>query len=72
MRTLLRGATVITMDAQGDLPQGDILVEGDRIARIAPRIEAVKAQVVDATGGIAIPGRPQSRARSASRASCAR
>ncbi len=55
-RTLLRGACLLTMEPGGDLPQGDLLVEGDRIARIAPRIEADDAQVVDATGCIVTPG----------------
>lgn len=55
-RTLIRGATIITMEPSGDLPQGDILVTGDTLAEIAPRIHADDAQVVDATGCIAIPG----------------
>ncbi len=55
-RTLIRNATIITMDAQGDLPQGDILVTGDTITDIAPRIHADDAQVVDAAGCIIIPG----------------
>jgi cytosine/adenosine deaminase-related metal-dependent hydrolase len=54
--TLIRGAAVITMDAQGDLPQADVLVVGDSIAQIAPRIEAGDAQVIDASGCIVIPG----------------
>ncbi len=56
MRTLIRGATVITMDAQGDLPRGDVLVTGDTITEIAPAIQAEDALVVDATGCIVIPG----------------
>jgi cytosine/adenosine deaminase-related metal-dependent hydrolase len=44
------------MDAQGDLPKGDVLVTGDSIVAIAPRIEARDAQLVDATGCIVIPG----------------
>jgi cytosine/adenosine deaminase-related metal-dependent hydrolase len=56
MRTLIRGATVITMDAQGDLPTGDVLVSGDSITEIAPRIQADDAQVIDASGCIVIPG----------------
>ena len=56
MRTLIRGGTVITMDLQGDLSQGDVLVSDDRIAEIAPRIPADDARVVDATGCIVIPG----------------
>lgn len=55
-RTLIRGATVITMDAQGDLPQADILVTGDRLTDIAPSLSVDDAQVVDASGCIVIPG----------------
>ncbi|MBI2746063.1 MAG: amidohydrolase family protein [Burkholderiales bacterium] len=55
-RTLIRGATVITLDALGDLPRADVLVTGDRITEIAPAIQADDAQVVDATGCIVIPG----------------
>lgn len=55
-RILVRGGTVITMDAQGDLPRADVLVSGDRIVEIAPRIAVDDAQVVDATGCIVIPG----------------
>ncbi|HEY1230623.1 MAG TPA: amidohydrolase family protein, partial [Ramlibacter sp.] len=54
--TLIRGATVITMDTQGDLPRADVLVRGDRIEAIAPAIAADDAQVVDAAGCIVIPG----------------
>lgn len=53
---LIRGATVITMDRQGDLPRGDILVQGDRIAEIAPAIQADDAEAVDGSGFIVIPG----------------
>lgn len=53
---LIRGATIVTMDRQGDLPQGDLLVQGDRIAAIAPALVADDAEVVDATGCILIPG----------------
>ena len=55
-RILIRNATIITMDAQGDLPQGDILITGDTLAEIAPAIHADDAQAVDATGFIIIPG----------------
>eukprot|EP01137_Pigoraptor_chileana_P031034 Opistho-2@18297 len=55
-RTLVRGGTVITMDAQGDLPRADVLVSGERIVEIAPRIAVDDALVVDATGCIVIPG----------------
>ena len=55
-RTLIRGATVITMDAQGDLPRADILVTGDTLTAIAPSLSVDDAKVVDATGCIVIPG----------------
>ena len=55
-RTLIRGATIVSMDDQvGDLV-GDVLIEGDRIAAIAPSLQAADAAVVDATGHIVIPG----------------
>ena len=55
-RTLIRGATIITMDAAGDLPRADLLVEDGRIAAIAPDLQADDAEVVDASGCIVIPG----------------
>ena len=55
-RTLIRGATVITMDAQGDLPRADVLVTDDRITEIAPTLHVDGAQIVDARGCIVIPG----------------
>ncbi len=55
-RTLIRNASIITMDSQGDLPCGDILVSGDSIVEIAPRIDTDDAQLIDATGFILIPG----------------
>lgn len=54
-KTLIHGATIVTMDAQGDL-QGDLLVQEGRIAAIAPHITASDADLVDATGCIVIPG----------------
>ena len=57
-RTLIRGATIVTMDAQGDLPLGDILIDGETLTEIAPHIQADagSAEVIDATGCIVIPG----------------
>lgn len=54
-RTLIQGATIVTMEG-ADLPQGDILIEGDTLAAIAPQVPADDAAVVDARGCIAIPG----------------
>lgn len=54
---LIAGATIVSMDARvGDLAAGDILVVGDRIAEVAPEIEAPEAERVEAAGRIAVPG----------------
>lgn len=56
-RILISGATILSMDdAVGDLPAGDILVEGNRIAAIGPHITVDDVEVVDARGRIAVPG----------------
>jgi 5-methylthioadenosine/S-adenosylhomocysteine deaminase len=62
-RTLIRNAAlVLTMDpavGAGELgvrEHVDILLEGDRIARIGRGLNAQGAQVVDATGRIVLPG----------------
>jgi cytosine/adenosine deaminase-related metal-dependent hydrolase len=55
-KILLRGGTVISVDPQiGDLPQGDVLIEDDRITAVEASIDA-DAEVVDCTGRIVIPG----------------
>jgi cytosine/adenosine deaminase-related metal-dependent hydrolase len=41
--------------AIGDLPKGDVLIDGDRIVAVEPEITA-DAEVVDVTGQIVIPG----------------
>ena len=54
---LLRSGIVVTQDAaHGVLPAGDVLVEGDRIVAIAPRLDAADAEVVDCSGHIVLPG----------------
>ena len=60
-RTLIKSATIVSMDAQlGDLNSGDLLIEGDRIIEVRPHIDlgsgAVEAEIVDGTGRILIPG----------------
>jgi 5-methylthioadenosine/S-adenosylhomocysteine deaminase len=55
-RLLLRGGSIITVDPElGDLPKGDVLIEGDTIAAVAPNIEA-DAEVIDVEGHVVIPG----------------
>ncbi|MGH7091734.1 MAG: amidohydrolase family protein [Stellaceae bacterium] len=56
-RILLRGGTIVSMDATvGDFEEGDVLIEGSRIADIGPHIAASGAEVVDARDCIVIPG----------------
>ena len=57
MRTLISGGTVVSMDATlGDLDRGDVLIEDGVIARVAERIDAPDAEVIDATDRIVLPG----------------
>ncbi len=56
-RYVIRGGAVLTMDdGVGDFESADILVEGGRIAEIAPTIDAGDAAVIDAAGRIVMPG----------------
>ena len=56
-RMLLRNGYVITVDPDiGDLVGADVLIEDDRIAAVAPGIDASDAEIVDVTGKIVIPG----------------
>ena len=56
-RVLLKGGTIISMDPKvGDLAQGDVLIEGKKIAAIAPSLNAADAQVIDARDTIIVPG----------------
>jgi len=55
-QTLIRNATIVSMEPGiGDLA-GDILVDGGRIAEIRAGISAPQAELVDGTGRIAMPG----------------
>lgn len=54
---LIRNAHIVSMDEKIGVTSGDILISGDRIERIAARIDApAGARVIDASGMIAIPG----------------
>jgi 5-methylthioadenosine/S-adenosylhomocysteine deaminase len=56
-RILIKSGMVVTMDgAVPDLPRGDVLVEGGRIAAVAPVIDAADAEIIDATHHIVMPG----------------
>jgi 5-methylthioadenosine/S-adenosylhomocysteine deaminase len=57
VRTLFKGGTIVTMDANvPNLVTGDVLVEGDHIVAVAPRVRADGAEVIDASGNIVLPG----------------
>ena len=55
---LLRGGTVLTMDdAHTILADADVLVTGDRITAVGPRLQAPDGALeIDASGGIVMPG----------------
>lgn len=56
-RTVLSGGWVLSMDpAIGDLRRGDVLIEGERIAAVAPRLEVEAAERIDASRMIVLPG----------------
>ena len=55
---VLRGGTVLTMDdAHTVLTDADVLVTGERIAAVGPRLQAPDGALeIDASGGIVMPG----------------
>src|SRR5215831_99564 len=57
-RIVLRGGTIVSMDPKvGNLAKGDILIQGKKIAAIAPEVKAPpQSQIIDATNTIVIPG----------------
>jgi 5-methylthioadenosine/S-adenosylhomocysteine deaminase len=56
-RKLITGGTVLSVDpGVGDFATGDVLVEGDRIVAVGPRLDASDAEVIDASGMIVMPG----------------
>ncbi|WP_326719882.1 amidohydrolase family protein [Streptomyces sp. NBC_00243] len=57
MKTLLSGGTVVSLDpAVGDLDRGDVLIENGKITKVAERIDAPDAEVIDASDRIVMPG----------------
>ncbi|HWF82258.1 MAG TPA: amidohydrolase family protein [Streptosporangiaceae bacterium] len=55
---VLRNATVLTMDdARHVYHGGDVLISGDQIAAVGPKLEVPEGTLeIDATGGIVMPG----------------
>ncbi|MEV6624862.1 amidohydrolase family protein [Amycolatopsis sp. NPDC051106] len=56
-RTLIRGGAIYSVDPGiGELPRGDVLVDGDTIAAVGENLPADGARIIDATGMIVLPG----------------
>jgi cytosine/adenosine deaminase-related metal-dependent hydrolase len=56
-RILIENGYVLSMDdAIGELEQGSVLVEADRIAEVGPSIDAGDAERIDARGMVVMPG----------------
>ena len=56
-RTLIRHATILSLDPQiGDLRRGDLLIEDEKIAAVAPSLTVDDAEVIEAEDMIALPG----------------
>src|ERR1700760_446781 len=56
-RLLIKDAWVITLDPDlGDLPRGDVLIVGSKIAAVAPSLDVGDGEIIDGPAGIVIPG----------------
>ena len=56
-RTVFKSGTIVTMDPNvPNLPMGDVLVEGGRIAAVGANLLVDGAEVIDAAGTIVMPG----------------
>ena len=55
--TLIKNATVLSMDpAVGDFENADVLIDGDKIAAVAPGLNIPGAEIVDGRHRIVMPG----------------
>jgi 5-methylthioadenosine/S-adenosylhomocysteine deaminase len=56
-RILIKNGIVLSQDPSiGELPNADVLIEGDTITAVGPGLSADGATVIDASGDIVIPG----------------
>ena len=54
---VFRNAIVLTMDDTGIIEDGDVLITGDTIAAVGPRLDVpAEAVEIDAAGGLLVPG----------------
>lgn len=56
MKKLIKNAKIYTMHSRGTLPCGDILIEDGKFKEINEKIDAEGAEIIDASGYIAMPG----------------
>ncbi|MDH3512325.1 MAG: amidohydrolase family protein [Gammaproteobacteria bacterium] len=56
-RTLIKGATILSMDPKlGDIENGDVLFDGREILEVGHNISAANAEIIDAKDMILMPG----------------
>ncbi|WP_454852464.1 amidohydrolase family protein [Promicromonospora soli] len=55
-RTVIRGGTVIDVEAGTALPATDVLVEGEHIVAVGPGLDARGAEIIDAADRMVLPG----------------
>ena len=53
---LIKGGTIVTMDANDSVVRGDLLIRDGRIAEIDEKIGSDADETIDATGGVVLPG----------------
>ncbi|HEX4924973.1 MAG TPA: amidohydrolase family protein, partial [Bdellovibrionales bacterium] len=58
MKRLIRNGIIVTMNKKRDVLTGDILIENNRISKVAPKIDGVTGpvEITDATDQFVIPG----------------
>src|SRR6267378_1093697 len=53
---LIKGGTVVTMDARHSIVRGDVLIRDGRIAEVRDHIDTEANEVIDAAGRAVLPG----------------
>ncbi|GAV21934.1 5'-deoxyadenosine deaminase [Carboxydothermus pertinax] len=56
MSILIKNGTIVTMNANRDIFQGDLYIEGNTIKQIGPSLSVTADKVIDATSKVVIPG----------------
>jgi 5-methylthioadenosine/S-adenosylhomocysteine deaminase len=56
-KLLIKNAAVVSMDPSiGELPEGDVLIENDKISAVGENLDADQAETIDASNMILMPG----------------